>query len=77
MREPEGQLLRPEIEVFVLVAVRLYRDGIADALGRDPPLPRRRQRRLARGRRAQQLERLPRPPDVALVDLGLPEGAGA
>jgi two-component system, NarL family, nitrate/nitrite response regulator NarL len=74
--DPGERLLRSEVDVFVLVAVRLYRDGIADALRRDP--------RFAvvggaaslddaRGR----LGALARPPDVALVDLGLPEGAGA
>ena len=62
--------------MFVLVAVRLYRDGIADALVRDPRF------RVAGGaatleEACTQLGRLGRLPDVALVDLGLPEGAGA
>ena len=35
MVDPRERLLRPPIEVFVLVSVRLYRDGIADAVGRD------------------------------------------
>jgi two-component system nitrate/nitrite response regulator NarL len=69
-------LLRPELDVFVLVAVRLYRDGIADALERDPRF------RLVGSAGAldgacDQLDRLGEPPAVALVDLGLPEGAGA
>src|SRR5690242_8276186 len=34
--DPGNRSLRPEIEVFVLVGVRLYRDGIVDALRRDP-----------------------------------------
>jgi hypothetical protein len=33
---PANASLRPEIEVFVLVGVRLYRDGIVDALRQDP-----------------------------------------
>lgn len=61
--------------MFVLVSVRLYRDGIADALGRDPRF------RLVGsagelGAARELLEGLTRPPDVALVDLALPEGAG-
>ena len=56
--------------------MRLYRDGIADALRRDPRF------RVVGSAGALdeagiQLAALPRPPDVALVDLGLPEGAGA
>jgi two-component system, NarL family, nitrate/nitrite response regulator NarL len=66
-------LARRRIEVFVLVAVRVYREGIVDAVERDPrfhvigsaptlaatwPL----------------LEALPRPPDITLIDLALPEG---
>jgi two-component system nitrate/nitrite response regulator NarL len=75
VREPGGRLLRPDVDVFVLVAVRLYRDGIADALRHDSRF------RVvgsaasledAEGR----LRSLARPPDVTLVDLGLPEGAG-
>jgi two-component system nitrate/nitrite response regulator NarL len=62
-----------EIDVFVLVSVRLYRDGIAEALGRDPRF------RLAGTAGAlddarMRLAMLSHPPDVALVDLGLPEG---
>jgi DNA-binding NarL/FixJ family response regulator len=69
-------LLRPELDVFVLVAVRLYRDGIADALERDSRF------RLVGSAGAlddarDQLDALTEPPAVALVDLGLPEGAGA
>jgi DNA-binding NarL/FixJ family response regulator len=68
-------LLRLEVDVFVLVSVRLYRDGIADALARDS-------RFQVVGRsggldEAQtQLLCLPNAPSVTLVDLGLPEGAG-
>ena len=56
--------------------MRLYRDGIADALRRDPRF------RVAGSAGALEeaglrLASLPRPPNVALVDLGLPEGAGA
>ena len=62
--------------VFVLVPVRLYRDGIVDALRRD-------QRFELLGSAASldqalvELESLPCVPNVTLVDLGLPEGAGA
>jgi DNA-binding NarL/FixJ family response regulator len=74
--EPGNSLLRPDVDVFVLVAVRLYRDGIADALRRDARF------RLVGGSGALddariQLALLAVPPDVVLVDLGLPEGAGA
>ena len=73
---PRDGQLRPPIEVFVLVSVRLYRDGIANAVGRDP-------RFLVVGSAATlddarvQLGALGRPPDTALVDLGLAEGAAA
>jgi two-component system nitrate/nitrite response regulator NarL len=74
--EPRERLLRPPIEVLVLVSVRLYRDGIADAVGRDA-----RFRVVATAgtldRARAQLDLLERPPDAALVDLGLAEGAGA
>lgn len=76
MAIPGESLLRRDVEVFVLVAVRLYRDGIADALARDV-------RFRVVGRAGvledaqEQLGRLPDPPKVTLVDLGLPEGAGA
>jgi len=74
MRESEEQLLRRDLDVFVLVAVRLYRDGIADALRRDDRF------RLV-GTAAsledaeQSLRHLVRAPDVTLVDVELPEGA--
>jgi two-component system, NarL family, nitrate/nitrite response regulator NarL len=73
---PGGGLLRPQLDVFVLVAVRLYRDGIADALARDA-------RFWVVGRcgalqdAESQLLLLPAAPAVTVVDLGLPEGAGA
>ena len=76
MLDPRERLLRPPIEVFVLVSVRLYRDGIADAVGRDS-------RFRVVGSAAtlddanEQLAVLRRPPDAALVDLGLAEGTGA
>ena len=76
MLDPRERLLRPPIEVFVLVAVRLYRDGIADAVGRDS-------RFRVVGSAASlddaeaRLGALGRPPDAALVDLGLAEGSGA
>jgi len=74
--DPRSTLLRPDIDVFVLVGVRLYRDGIVDALRRD-----RRFRvvgsaaslRTARD----ELEALLTSPHVALLDLDLPEGFGA
>ena len=76
MLDPWESQLRPPIEVFVLVSVRLYRDGIADAVERDS-------RFRVVGRAATlddarvQLGALARPPAAALVDLGLAEGAGA
>jgi DNA-binding NarL/FixJ family response regulator len=74
--EPGKSLLRRELDVFVLVSVRLYRDGIADALRRDP-----RFRVVGETGSLEdacsRLAALERPPDVALVDLGLPEGASA
>jgi two-component system, NarL family, nitrate/nitrite response regulator NarL len=74
VREPDEQLLRRDLDVFVLVAVRFYRDGIADALRRDP-------RFQLVGSAAsledaeQSLRSLARPPDVTLVDVELPWGA--
>jgi two-component system, NarL family, nitrate/nitrite response regulator NarL len=76
LQEPGERSLRHGVDVFVLVSVRLYRDGIADALGRD-------ERFRVTGTAGTldvalaQLRSSPRPVDVALVDLGLPEGAGA
>jgi DNA-binding NarL/FixJ family response regulator len=62
------------VAVFVLVAVRLYRDGLADALGRDPRF------RVVGSASAleearSQVASLREAPDVALVDLGPPERA--
>src|SRR3954468_23497168 len=73
---PGDQLLRRGSDVFVLVHVRLYRDGIADALAADPRF------RLvgtagSLAEAERQLDALDRVPDVLLVDLGLPDGAGA
>ena len=60
----------------MLVSVRLYRDGITDALVRDP--------RFdvvgsasSLDRAVADLQSASRPPDVALVDMRLPEGAAA
>jgi len=69
-------LLRPPIEIFVLVSVRLYRDGIADALQQD-----RRFRVVGSaaslGAARQALETYTEAPDVALVDVDLEEGVDA
>jgi two-component system nitrate/nitrite response regulator NarL len=74
--DPRERLLRPPVEVLVLVSVRLYRDGIADAVDRDA-----RFRVVATAATLDEarahLDELERPPDAALVDLGLAEGAGA
>jgi DNA-binding NarL/FixJ family response regulator len=65
--------LRPRIETFVLVSVRLYRDGIADALQKDS-------RFCVVGSAEslesadEQLAALPRQPAVTLVDVGVPDG---
>jgi two-component system, NarL family, nitrate/nitrite response regulator NarL len=66
-------LVRRRIEVFVLIPVRLYREGIADAVERDPRF------HLTGGAATLAaarplLEALPRPPDITLIDLALPEG---
>jgi DNA-binding NarL/FixJ family response regulator len=76
VRDPRERHLRPPVEIFVLVAVRLYRDGIVDAVGRDTRF------RVVGSAAAlddarSQLTALGVAPDVALVDLGLAEGAGA
>jgi two-component system nitrate/nitrite response regulator NarL len=69
-------LLRPKIEIFVLVSVRLYRDGIADALQQD-----RRFRvvgsaaSLDSARDA--LDVYAEAPALALVDMDLDEGVDA
>jgi DNA-binding NarL/FixJ family response regulator len=69
-------LLRPTIEIFVLVSVRLYRDGIADALQQD-----RRFRVVGSAASLdsarQALDTYTEAPDVALVDVDLPEGVDA
>ena len=73
---PGDVLLRRDVDVFVLVGVRLYRDGIADALGGDSRF-RVAGRAGALDEAHEQLRRLPTPPAITLVDLGLPEGVGA
>lgn len=72
---PGEGLLRPDVDVFILVAVRLYRDGIADALGRDPRFRVVGRAGVFEDARTQ-LFALPTAPAVTLVDLGLPQGAG-
>lgn len=76
MRDPEEALLRLDLEVFLLLAVRLYRDGIADALTRDGRFRVSGCAGTLEEARAK-LAALPSPPAVTLVDLGLAEGAGA
>ena len=76
MLEPGNRLLRPEVDVFVLVAVRLYRDGIANALQRDSRFRVAGSASTLEDARSR-LAGLTSPPHVALVDLGLPEGAHA
>jgi two-component system nitrate/nitrite response regulator NarL len=65
--------LRPRIETFVLVSVRLYRDGIADALRKDGRFCVVGSAESFESADAQ-LAALRRPPDVALVDVGVPDG---
>jgi two-component system nitrate/nitrite response regulator NarL len=71
--DPAEGLVRRRIEVFVLVAVRVYREGLVDAVGRDP-----RFRVIGSAATLADawplLEALPRPPDLTLIDLALPEG---
>jgi two-component system, NarL family, nitrate/nitrite response regulator NarL len=74
--DPRNTLLRPTIEVFVLVAVRLYRDGIVDALRRDPRFRVVGSAASLRTAR-EELEGLLSAPHVALLDLDLPDGYGA
>jgi two-component system nitrate/nitrite response regulator NarL len=71
--DPRDRLLRPDIDVFVLVAVRLYRDGIVDALRRDSRFRVVGSAASLRTAR-EQLELLTSAPQVALVDLDLGEG---
>lgn len=73
MGDPPGALVRRRIEVFVLVAVRVYREAIVDAVERDARF------RVIGGAATLAaawplLEALPRPPDITLIDLALPEG---
>jgi two-component system, NarL family, nitrate/nitrite response regulator NarL len=74
--DPTGGLVRRRMEVFVLVAVRVYREGIVDAVERDP-------RFHVIGSAATLaaawplLEALPRPPDITLIDLASPDGTSA
>jgi DNA-binding NarL/FixJ family response regulator len=69
-------LLRPDLEVFVLVGVRLYRDGIVDALRRDARFHVVGSAASLQAAR-EELEGLLSAPHVALLDLDLPEGFGA
>lgn len=71
--DPRGKPLRPDIDVFVLVDVRLYRDGIVDALRRDPRFRVIGSAATLRTAR-EQLDSLTSAPHVALVDLDLAEG---
>jgi DNA-binding NarL/FixJ family response regulator len=74
--DPRNTLLRPAIDVFVLVGVRLYREGIVDALRRDERF--RVVGSAASFRTArEELEGLLSAPHVALLDLDLPDGHGA
>jgi DNA-binding NarL/FixJ family response regulator len=74
--DPRNTLLRPMIEVFVLVGVRLYRDGIVDALRRDSRFRVVGSASSLRTAR-EELEGLMSAPHVALLDLELPDGYGA
>jgi two-component system nitrate/nitrite response regulator NarL len=74
--DPRNTLLRRDTEVFVLVGVRLYRDGIVDALRRDPRFHVVGSAASLRTAR-EELEGLLSAPHVALLDLDLPEGFGA
>lgn len=74
MQAVEGGSLRHAIDVFVLVPVRLYRDGIADAVARDARF-RTVGTAASLAEAREQLPRLERPPDVALIDLGVAERA--
>jgi len=74
--DPRNTLLRPEIDVFVLVGVRLYRDGIVDALRRDARFHVVGSAASLRTAR-EELEGLLSAPHVALLDLDLPDGFGA
>ena len=74
--DPANASLRPEIQVFVLLGVRLYRDGIVDALRRDPRFRVVGSSATLRTAR-ESLEGLTSAPHAALIDLDLPEGFGA
>ena len=74
MQAVEGGSLRHAIDVFVLVPVRLYRDGIADAVAHDARF-RTVGTAASLADAREQLARLERPPDVALIDLGVAERA--
>ena len=74
--DPRNTLLRPDTEVFVLMGVRLYRDGIVDALRRDARFHVVGSAASLRTAR-EELDGLLSAPHVALLDLDLPEGFGA
>jgi DNA-binding NarL/FixJ family response regulator len=69
-------LLRPDIEVFVLVGVRLYRDGIVEALRRDARFHVVGSAASLRTAR-EELEGMLSSPHVALLDVDRPDGFGA
>jgi two-component system, NarL family, nitrate/nitrite response regulator NarL len=71
--DPRQTSLRSAIEILLVVSVRLYRDGITQALqqdGRFSVVGSYGSLDAAR----KQLHVLPRPPDVALIGVGLAEG---
>jgi two-component system nitrate/nitrite response regulator NarL len=70
----QGESLRHRIDVFVLVPVRLYREGIAEAVARDGRF-RAVGTAASLGEAREQLDRLERAPDAVLIDLGLAERA--
>jgi two-component system, NarL family, nitrate/nitrite response regulator NarL len=71
--DPAERLVRRRIEVFVLIAVRVYREGVVGAVERDA-------RFQVSGSAATLaaawplLQALPHPPDITLIDLASPEG---
>jgi two-component system, NarL family, nitrate/nitrite response regulator NarL len=74
--DPRKKLLRPDIRVFVLVAVRLYRDGIVGAFRGDTRF-RVVGSAASLDRARRELDALPAPADIALVDLEVADGVEA